>query len=214
MTSTTDGLRLQPREDRSGPLGHYWFLTFEHAPELHALTKTCQQAIDPAYFEATPVDGLHLTLDRIAFDGASTPEQRASIAATARRACGDRTPLTLTFKRLTNLRGAVGFAVSPADQVRDLRETLRAATLSAFPGATVRDSSSVPHVTIAYPIFEELSARAAATADAMNASIEGVDVVVSEVVMVALEQRGNLYSWQVAARAPLRITSEDSPTHP
>ncbi|MGW4364125.1 2'-5' RNA ligase family protein [Nocardia takedensis] len=203
MTSTPDDARLQPRDGRNGPLGHYWFLTFEHAPELHALTKTCQQSIDPAYFDATPVDGLHLTLDRIAYDGASTPEQRASIAEAARRVCSDQAALTLTFEQLTNLRGAVGFVVSPAESVRILRDSLRAATLSVFPDARVKDSSSPPHVTIAYPVFEGLSARAAATSEAMNAMIERIDVMVSEVVMVALEQRGHMYSWQVVARVAL-----------
>ncbi|MFC3960798.1 2'-5' RNA ligase family protein [Nocardia jiangsuensis] len=207
MTSTTDDARLHLREGHTGPLGHYWFLTFEDAPELHALTKTCQQAIDPAFFDATPVDGLHLTLDRIANDGASTPEQRASIAEAARLVCGERAPVTLTFDQLSNLRGAVGFAVSPAESVHSLRDTLRAATLSVFPDARVKDSSSPPHVTIAYPIFEELQARAAATAEAMNATIEGIDVAVSEVMMVALEQRGRLYSWQVVERVPLSITN-------
>ncbi|MFX0578398.1 2'-5' RNA ligase family protein [Nocardia nepalensis] len=203
MTSNMDSPRLQHRQGRVGPLGHYWFLTFEHASELHALTKQCQHAIDTAYFDPTPVDGLHLTLDRIAYDAASTPEQRASIAAVAGRACGDQAPFTLTFERLTNLRGAVGFIASPAESVRTLREMLREVTLSAFPDATVKDSSSAPHVTIAYPIFEGLSAQAAATAENMNATIAGVDVVISEVVMVALEQCGNLYSWQVVTRIPL-----------
>lgn len=203
MTSTTDDARLRPREGRDGPLGYYWFLTFEHAPGLHALTKTCQQTIDPALFDTTPVAGLHLTLDRIAYCGASTPEQRASIAEAARLACADQAPVTLTFAQVTNLRGAVAFAVSPAESVRSLRDTLRTATLSVFPEAQVKDSSSLPHVTIAYPIFEELQARAAATAEAMNATIEAVDVVVSEVVMVALEQHRNVYSWRVADRIPL-----------
>src|SRR5690606_27404186 len=129
MTSTKDGGRLQRSKGHSGPLGHYWFLTFEHAPELHALTKTCQQAIDPAYFDATPIDGLHLTLDRIAYDGASSPEQRASIAAAARRACANHEPFTLTIEQLTNLRGAVGFVASPAESIQALRDTLRMATL-------------------------------------------------------------------------------------
>ncbi|WP_067647026.1 2'-5' RNA ligase family protein [Nocardia harenae] len=203
MTSTTDDAHLHLREGHTGPLGHYWFLTFGDAPELHALTKTCQQAIDPAFFDATPADELHLTLDRIAHDGASTPEQRASIAEAARRVCGDQGPITLTFDQMTNLRGAVGFAVSPAESVRSLRDTLRAATLSVFPDARVKDSSSPPHVTIAYPIFEDLQARAAATAETMNTTIDGVDVVVSEVMMVALEQRGRLYSWRVIRRVPL-----------
>jgi len=198
------GSRPQPREGRGGPLGHYWFLTFEHAPELHAVTKTCQQAIDPAYFDATPIDGLHLTLDRIAYDGASTPEQRATIAAAARDSCRDQAPFMLTFERLTNLRAAVGFVVSPVEHVRALRDKLRSATRSVLPNTQVKDSSSIPHVTIAYPIFEGMSERAVATAETVGAMHQGFDAVVSEAVMVELERRGNLYLWQVVARIPLR----------
>ncbi len=198
-----DSPRLQYRQGRVGPLGHYWFLTFEHASELHALTKQCQHVIDTAYFDPTPVDGLHLTLDRIAYDGASTPEQLASVVAVAHSVCSDQAPFTLTFERLTNLRGAIGFVVSPAEYVRSLRETLRAATLSVFSDPPVKDSSSAPHVTIAYPIFEGLSPKAAATAQTIDATVESVAVAISEVVMVALERREHSYSWQVVARIPL-----------
>jgi 2'-5' RNA ligase len=198
-----NSLGLQRRESRAGPLGHYWFLTFEHAPELHALTKDCQRAIDSAHFDPTPTDGLHLTLDRIAYDGASTPDQRGSITMAARRACQDQAPFTLTFERLTNLRGAIGFVVSPVEHVHALRRLLRAATLSVVPDAPVKDSSSAPHVTIAYPIFEGFSAKSAATAAKIDATIDSVAVTVTETVMVALEYRERSYSWQVVARIPL-----------
>ncbi|MGW4094194.1 2'-5' RNA ligase family protein [Nocardia sp. NPDC004750] len=198
-----DSSRLEPIEGRTGPLGHYWFLTFEHAPDLHALTKSCQQIIDTAYFELTPVDGLHLTLDRIAHDGSSKPEQLEWIATAARHACHDLAPFTLTMERVMNLRGAIGFVASPEERVRALRDALRAATLSILPDAPVKDSASMPHVTIAYPMFEGLAARAAATAARIDWAVGGIDVVVSEVMMAALEQRGNLYRWQVVTRVPL-----------
>ncbi|MFI6362282.1 2'-5' RNA ligase family protein [Nocardia sp. NPDC050630] len=189
----------RPREGRIGPLGYYWFLTFEHAPDLHAAAKDCQQSIDTRLFDLTPDDGLHLTLDRIAHDGASTPEQRASITEAARSACEDQAPFTLTIERLTNLRGAIGFILSPAEQINNLRDTLRAATLFAFPDAPVKDSSSAPHVTIAYPMYEGLSAEAAATAAAIYAPLDGVAVTVSDVTMVALERRGCGYRWDEVA---------------
>ncbi|WP_028476968.1 hypothetical protein [Nocardia sp. CNY236] len=78
--------RLQPLKGRVGQLGHYWFLTFEHAPDLHALTESCQQKVDTTYFEPTRADGLHLTLDRIAHEGAPTPEQLASFEGLATQA--------------------------------------------------------------------------------------------------------------------------------
>lgn len=194
---------LQPREGRIGPHGYYWFLTFEHAPELHASAKDCQQTIDSRLFDLTPVDRLHLTLDRIAHDGTSTPEQRAAIAEAAQRECENQGPFVLTIEQLTNLRGAIGFTLSPAERLNDLRNTLRTATLSAFPDAPVKDSSSEPHVTIAYPMYEGLAAAAAAAAAGIDAALDGVAVTVSEVTMVALERCGHGYWWDTVARISL-----------
>ncbi|MEU1998848.1 2'-5' RNA ligase family protein [Nocardia gamkensis] len=194
---------MQPIEGDTGSLGHYWFLTFEHSPELHALTKSCQQMIDTAYFDLPPVDGLHLTLDRIARDGACTPEQLALIATAARRTCQNLAPFTLTMERVTNLRGAIGFVASPEECVHALRDALRTATLSIFPNAPVKDSASAPHVTIAYPMFAGLATKAAATADRIDWAVEGVVLSVAEAVMVALERQEHSYAWDVVARVLL-----------
>lgn len=195
-----DSSHLQPIQGHTGPLGYYWFLTFEHAPELHALAKSCQQTIDTTYFDLTPADGLHLTLDRIAHDGACTAEQLEAIATAARLSCQDLAPFTLSMERITNLRGAIGFATSPQERVHALRDALRAGTLSVLPDALVKDSSSLPHVTIAYPMFEGLTAKAAATVDQINLSGGGTNVLVTEAVLVLLSRRGYSYSFDVAAR--------------
>src|SRR6266702_3122741 len=51
----------------SRPIGrpaYYWYLTFEHSAELQSVASRCQQAIGFPYYDLTPVDELHLTLDR------------------------------------------------------------------------------------------------------------------------------------------------------
>jgi 2'-5' RNA ligase len=191
------------RRDRSvGPLGYYWFITFEHAPDLHALTKECQQAIDTTYFYPVPSDGLHLTLDRIAYDGESGLEQLDSIVTAARRAFQDQNPFTLTIEQPGNLRGAIGFEVSPAERVRNLRDALRSATLSVLPEAPVKESIFVPHVTIAYPASEWLSSMPIDLVE-INTANRRADVPVMEVAMVLLERREFCYSWDVYARISL-----------
>lgn len=194
---------LRPREGVPGPLGYYWFLTFERLPDLHAAAETCQRFIDPLYFEHTPIRGLHLTLDRIARVGASTPEQRRSVATAARRVLAEHPPLVMTVDEVTHLRGAIGFILEPAERISAVRELVRAATLSVLPDAPVKDSSSAPHVTIAYPKFEGLQKVAAATAGGIDVPIVGVEMAVAEVVMVALERRGYGYRWTEVGRARL-----------
>ncbi len=201
MTGNLDGLRPCPHEN--GPLGYYWFLTFDHASELHSRTKECQQAIDPTYFKITPPDRLHLTLDRISRPYTCTFEQRASIVEAAQHACRNLRPFTLSVDRLTNIRGAIGFAISPAQPVMELRDTLRAATISVLPQASLKESASDPHVTIAYPIFEGLEEMAATTAAATGSTVHGFDVVTTEAVLVSLELRDHYYIWDVIERIEL-----------
>ncbi|UGT68310.1 2'-5' RNA ligase family protein [Nocardia gipuzkoensis] len=186
------------RDRRAGPLGYYWFITFEHASDLHALTEECQQAIDATCFYPVSSDRLHLTLDRIAYDGESAREQLDSIVTAARRACRDQMPFTMTIEQPSNLRGAIGFKVSPAERVRNLRDVLRSATLSVLPEAPVKESVSDPHVTIAYPAF----ARAADAVE-ISTAIPRADVSVTEAAMVLLERREFSYSWDVYARISL-----------
>ncbi|MGW6427478.1 2'-5' RNA ligase family protein [Nocardia sp. NPDC055053] len=191
-----------PHENRAGALGYYWFLTFEHAAGLHAAARYCQQVVDSSRFELTPLDTLHLTLDRIAAPGSSTPEQRAAILEAGTRRCQNLAPFVLTVDRVANLRGAVAFICSPGPRIEEVRGAARAATQSVSPAAPVRDSSSAPHMTIAYPMYEGLTAEAAATARA--ADLPGaVAVSVSAVCMVALERRGHGYRWETVGRAPL-----------
>jgi hypothetical protein len=137
MMNNPDG---EQHRHRVGILGYYWFLTFEHATDLHALTEECQQVISVEHFNLVPAGGLHLTLDRIARDGECTPQQLGSIASAARRACRNRSPFIIRLERASNLHGAIGFDVEPVASFRSLRNTLRTATLSVYPEAPIKDS--------------------------------------------------------------------------
>ncbi|PXX58821.1 hypothetical protein DFR70_113156 [Nocardia tenerifensis] len=198
-----DKSQLRRREGRIGPLGYYWFLTFEHAPEFHAHVKDCQQSIDTAYFDLTAAEGLHLTVDRIAYDGELSRGQLHSIAAAAGHACQHQPPFVLELENFTNLHGAIGFIASRHERVHALRDELRTATRSIYPDASVKDSASKPHVTVAYPVFEGLSAIAAATAQKIGTTVDAVDVTITEAVMVALERHPHSYEWDVISRIPL-----------
>ncbi|MBF6465714.1 2'-5' RNA ligase family protein [Nocardia beijingensis] len=197
-----DNTHGREHKSKLGFLGYYWLLTFEQASALHSLTEECQRALDVTRFHSVHPDGLHLTLDRIAHRGEGV-ERLNLIESAARRACADLVPFALTIEKLTNLGGAIGFAVSPAAPIRSLRDVLRTATQSVLPDAPVKDSQSDPHITIAYPLREGLSADAAAVAMRSEAAIEGVTMTVTEAVMVALERHEHSYSWSTEAQIRL-----------
>src|SRR5712691_5433248 len=103
-----------------GPRAYYWYLTFENSPELHRLAAECQQALAFPYYDLTPLSDLHLTLDRIAFDGDITPDQLGTIETAARRACREVLPFDVTIGCLGGTAGAVGFTAFPARPIREL----------------------------------------------------------------------------------------------
>lgn len=187
-----------------GPRAYYWYLTFENSPELHSLARECQQAIAFPYYDLTPPRGLHLTLDRIAFDGDITPDQLGAIETAAIRACREIPPFDITIGSLGGAPGAIGFSTWPRRAMRDLRDTFRAATLSAYPDAPVNHAGFYPHVTIAYANSDGIpAAETVAAVEKINAIDPRVDVTIEEAVLVLLERLQRSYAWQTVSRIPL-----------
>ena len=187
----------------AGPRAYYWYLTFEDSPGLQSLARECQEGIAFPYYDLTPVSDLHLTLDRIAFDGDIAPEQLHAIEAAAVRACRKIAPFTITVGALGGTAGAVGFTAFPAQPVRDLRDALRAATLSVCPDAPVRTGGFHPHVAIAYANSDGVpAAEAVAAVEKLHAAARA-EVRVEAVTLVLLERRQRSYAWQPVSRVPL-----------
>src|SRR5262249_25419538 len=111
---------------------------------------------------------------------------------------------SITLSSLGSMRDAVGFEVSPAQPVLKLRETLRTATLQAFPEAPVKHAEFHPHITIAYANSDDVPADdAIAAVEKMNAAITPVKVTVDEAALVLLERREHSYVWRLISRIPL-----------
>lgn len=190
----------------SQPVGrraYYWYLTFENSPQLHALTAECQKEIAFPYYDLTPAGGLHLTIDRVAFDGDITRRQITGVETAAAHACQEVPPFKVTIGALGGTSGAVGFTAFPAKPIQELRDKLRTAALSVFPEAPVTRSDSHPHVAIAYANSDDIpAAEAIAAVETLNPSAR-VDVTINEAKLVLLEQCSRSYSWQVVSRIPL-----------
>jgi 2'-5' RNA ligase len=191
----------------AGPRGCYWYLTFAAAPEVCALAARCQQAVAFPYYDPVPPQGLHMTLDRVATEADLPTAQLDSIEDAARLACRAIAPFSLG--PLGGTRGAVGFTASPAGPIRRLRAALRAATLSACPGAPVMRQETAPHVTIAYANTDDVpAADTIAAVEKLNASAPRAEAAVEEVLLILLERRYRSYAWQSVARIPLTSMSD------
>ncbi|MER5647898.1 2'-5' RNA ligase family protein [Streptosporangium sp. NPDC002524] len=185
------------------PRAYYWYLEFENSPTLISMVKDCQKAISFPYYDLTPPSGLHLTLDRIAFEDDISPNQLRSIEAAAVRACEETAPFTVTIGHLGGTPGAIGFSASPTDTVRNLRDTLREATLSVYSNAPVKGAEFHSHVAIAYCNTDGVPAnQVVAAVERMNA-LPSVDVTVRQTSLVVLERRPGAYVWQTVSRIAL-----------
>jgi 2'-5' RNA ligase len=110
----------------------------------------------------------------------------------------------MTISLLGGVSGAIGFTAFPEPAIRDLKDTLRAATLSAYPTAPVRRSRFHPHVAIAYANSDGIPATEVTSAiEGLNASAQRVDLAVDYVTLVLLERRPRSYPWRAISRIPL-----------
>jgi 2'-5' RNA ligase len=195
----------------AGPPAYYWYLTFERSPELHSLVTECQEAISFPFYDLIPVSGLHVTLDRIAFEGDITLNQLEDIETAARDACQEMTSFAVTIGHLSGTPGAIGFTAYPIEPISRLRGVLRTATLSIRQGAPLRDSEFHPHVTIAYANADNIpAAQVIEIVERLNA-IASADVIIREAALVLLERGHNSYSWDVVSQVPLRSDYENLP---
>ncbi len=180
-----------------------WYLTFEDCPGLRVLAARCQAAVAFPYYDPVPLDGLHLTLGRIAPVNEITAGQVEAIAAAASRACAAVAPFDITIGGLGGTAGALGFAVEAAEHLGRLRDTLRAATCSAVPGVSPMGPQFEPHVSIAYCNTDGVPAAQAVAAVEQLRMLAPVTATVRAAVIVRLERRERAYVWQPVARLSL-----------
>jgi 2'-5' RNA ligase len=111
-----------------------------------------------------PQTGLHMTLERIAYEDEISPRQLDAVAEAATRSCRAIAPLEITVGDLGGTSGAIGFSAYPRQPINDLRNSLRAATVDAHPTARLRPGAFHPHVTIAYCNTADIPAAPVVTA--------------------------------------------------
>lgn len=191
----------------------YWYLTFSRARRLHELTRRCQKEISFPYYDLTPLDGLHLTVNRVAYQNAVNPSDLDAVIVKARSICQSVNAFTISVGRLSGTPGAIGFNVSPYEPLRNLHDRLTAATLQVLPDAPVKQREFHAHVALAYANADVPSAEAVAVVEQLNGLPE-VDVLVDGVSLVLLERSHRSYQWQVVetvAFAKTQDTDSDTP---
>ena len=183
---------------------YYWYIIFGDDTAVCDLAARAQQALAFPYYDPVPPHGLHMTIDRIAPEGGITAGPVELISAIARLACQAIPPFRIRLGELSGTRGAIGFTVTPVAPISQLRDTLRAATLSVRPDAAATREEIIPHVTIAYGNTDGVpAAEAIAAVETLNAARPRAEVTIRQSSVVLLERRQRSYAWESLSRVPL-----------
>jgi 2'-5' RNA ligase len=194
-----------------GPRAYYWYLTFERFSDLHSLAERCQRVISFPHYDLTPPSGLHLTLDRIAFEDDVTRNDLSAVEAAAGRVCQKIAPFEITIGALGGTPGAIGFTAYPERPIRFLRDAVRGATLSVHPSAPIKHSAFHPHVAIAYCNSDDIPATETVAAVEGVRATASVRATIKDVSLVLLTRRPRAYEWSTMLRIPLAGRPQPTP---
>lgn len=185
-----------------GRAAYTWHLTFGDQPDVHRFAAEYQAALAPGEgLDMIPQRWLHLTMQGIGFVGEIPESTVQDIAAAARRRLAALPSFGITLGAPVVDPEAVLVPVQPADPVRRLRDTVRAAigdVLADVPGDPDRFT---PHVSLAYSNAEGPAAPyAAAIADA---AVEPAKALVTHADLIRINRDHRMYEWVTVAQVPL-----------
>ncbi|ABW10842.1 conserved hypothetical protein [Parafrankia sp. EAN1pec] len=207
--------RLDNHWDRPGwtpgRRSYHWMLTFEDATELHVLADRCQRQLRLPALDPVPPDGLHLTLQRLAFtDQISRADVDRAVEQTHIRLAGVE-PFSLTMGPLAGSSGAVRFSVLPWAPVVAVRDRIIEATTAVLGPAAVaaKPHGFRPHVGIAY-CNSQTDAYPIVSAVRGLRGLPPVRVAVGDVALVELRREERAYRWDTVARVHLSAPARSS----
>jgi 2'-5' RNA ligase len=193
------------------PERHYltWFILFDGDPELHAhIARMQAELADLDYLDPVPADGLHMTIQGVAFADELTPDQVATLTAEAARRCAELPPFTLTVGPANGFDAGTFLRATPWHPVAELRRRLREAVAAVLGEDRVPDGEPAvfkPHISLAYchaavPAADLIDrvTRLRELPHAMT-TITGVDLV---------EQRREQHTYRWDVRHHVELTGE------
>lgn len=164
------------------------------------MASRCQAALDAPYFNLVSLQDLHMTLERVAFEGEITPTELQAVERAAADACANIPPFTINIGPLAGSSGAISFSASPRAKLENLRKLLDDATKEAFTAKGPPESLSFrPHVGVAY-CNATLPASMIIEVVRKLRSLPPVAVDVRSASLVELAREENAYNWSERQR--------------
>ncbi|WP_369335524.1 2'-5' RNA ligase family protein [Dactylosporangium aurantiacum] len=183
-----------------GRRAYYWYLTWD-SPDLRDLAEQCQSQLELPYLDPVPLDALHLTMPKLAWEDEISPAEVQAVIRRATQHCASSKSFTLKAGPLAGSPGAVRFSVTPWDPVLDLYQRLRLANLAD------RTDDSVPfrpHIGVAYCNSRQTPDLLIPKVQALR-ELPTVELYTASVDLVLLRREGRTYRWSTCATVPLLV---------
>jgi 2'-5' RNA ligase len=182
-----------------------WFILFESDARLIDLVDECQRSLKLPYLDLIPPDGLHMTVQGVAFADEVSDAEVAELGARARVACANLASFTLTVGPLAGYSGGVFLRAAPWAPLRHLRARLRNAIATVLGDDRVPDEPSrfQPHISVGY-------CHAAVPAGELVEKVRHlrtlptIEVTVDSIHLIEQRRDGHAYKWDVAEAVHLR----------
>jgi hypothetical protein len=131
-----------------------WFILFDDDPGLRVHVARMQAELaDLDYLDPVPPDGLHMTIQGVAFADELTPDQVAALGAEADRRCADLAPFTLTIGPANGFEAGTFLRSTPWQPVAELRRRLREAVAAVLGEGRIPEGEPAefkPHISLTY----------------------------------------------------------------
>jgi 2'-5' RNA ligase len=189
------------------PDRHYitWYVLFDADATLGDFVAEHQKHLDVSYLDLVPLDGLHMTVQGVAFADDITQDQVAEIGAHARHLCSSFSSFDLTVGPLAGYPSGVFLRASPWEPVRGLRDRLRRAIGNTIGPRRVPDEPRrfKPHVSVGYCNAEVPAAELIDRVERLR-EIPPITISIDAVHLIELRRDGHIYRWDIADVVPLR----------
>lgn len=188
---------------REGRRFYSWHLTFEHAPELHALVDAYQRQLAALPgLDLIPREWLHLTMQGVGFTDEVSDADLARLVHAAQRRLAGLPSIDLAFQRALIRPEAVVLATTPAESVIGIRDAIRGAFPDAQLGnAPERRDGFLPHVSVAYINQDGPAAPISAALEQVDA--RPATATIHAASLIVLDRDSRLYRWRDHALAQL-----------
>jgi len=179
-----------------GRRAYYWYATFSDSA-VTGLAARCQEHLQGLpYLDAVPLDSLHLTVQRLAFEDEIDPARVTQAQEFARQEISSMPTLSLNVGPLTGSAGAVRLSVHPWDDLERLRSRLQTSVRDAGISTSERTSAASfrPHIGISYCNTRLPAAPLQRLLSGLR-SEASVSTLIEQVDLVLLRREGRAYRW-------------------